>query len=175
MCRLVPASGRWLPAPDCTSRKNIWLRYLSEIVHLSRYAVFIFDCHLVTRSWVVGWTQSTSSLVWLSASSSVLVRVLARWRAVTFRNIIRFTKVLVRWQRPTFRNIIRLARVLAQWRRSDRDLPFRSVIMLVRVTGLMTKVYHQVSQSNWLDGRSLGEGLSKTPDKRSAKDSLIHR
>ena len=38
----------------------------------------------------------------------------------------------------------------------------------------MTKVHHQVSQSNWLDGRGLGEGLSKTPDKRSAKDCQIH-
>ena len=46
----------------CTSRKNIPLRYLSEIVHLSRYEVIILDRHPVTRSWVVGWTQPNSPL-----------------------------------------------------------------------------------------------------------------
>ena len=39
----------------------------------------------------------------------------------------------------------------------------------------MTKVRHQVSQSNWLDGKSLGKGLFETLDKRSAKDNPIHR
>ena len=39
----------------------------------------------------------------------------------------------------------------------------------------MTKVCHQVSQNNWLDGRSLGKRLPKTPDKRSTKNSSIHK
>ena len=34
-----------LPLRLCTSRKNIPLRYLSEIVHLSRHAVVILDRH----------------------------------------------------------------------------------------------------------------------------------
>ena len=37
---------------------------------------------------------------------------------------------------------------------------------------MMTKVHHQVSQSNWLDGRGLGEELSKIPGKKSAKAHL---
>ena len=32
------------PLHLCTSQKNILLRYLSEIVHLSRHAVVILDC-----------------------------------------------------------------------------------------------------------------------------------
>ena len=36
----------------------------------------------------------------------------------------------------------------------------------------MTKVHHQVSQSNWLNGKGLGKGLSKTLDKRLAKANL---
>ena len=36
----------------------------------------------------------------------------------------------------------------------------------------MTKVQHQISQSNWLDGRDLGKELSKIPDKKSAKAYL---
>ena len=31
------------------------------------------------------------------------------------------------------------------------------------------KVHHQVSQSNWLDGRSFSKELSKILDKKSAK------
>ena len=56
---------------------------------------------------------------------------------------------------------------MARWRRSDRRSTLQYVIRLARVTGSMTKVHHQVSQSNWLDGRGLGEELSKTPDKKS--------
>ena len=36
----------------------------------------------------------------------------------------------------------------------------------------MTKVHHQVSQSNWLDGRELGKELSKIPNKKSANAHL---
>ena len=39
----------------------------------------------------------------------------------------------------------------------------------------MTKVCYQVSQSNWLDSKGLGKRLSKTPDKKLAKNSSIHR
>ena len=39
----------------------------------------------------------------------------------------------------------------------------------------MTKIYHQVSQNNWLDDRGLSKKLSKTPDKRLAKDNIIHQ
>ena len=36
----------------------------------------------------------------------------------------------------------------------------------------MTKVHHQVSQSNWLNGRGLGKELSKIPNKKLAKAYL---
>ena len=38
----------------------------------------------------------------------------------------------------------------------------------------LPSVCHQVKQSNWLDGRGLGKRLSKTLDKRSAKDCQIY-
>ena len=36
----------------------------------------------------------------------------------------------------------------------------------------MTKIHHQVSQNNWLDGRDFGKKLSKIPDKKAAKAHL---
>ena len=47
--------------------------------------------------------------------------------------------------------------------------------MLTRVTGLIRKIHHQVSQSNWLDGRGFDKRLSKTSNKRLAKDCPIYR
>ena len=61
---------------------------------------------------------------------------------------------------------------MARWQRSDRRSTLQYVIRLARVTGSMTKVHYQVSQSNWLNGRGLANELSKIPDKKSAKVHL---
>ena len=50
---------------------------------------------------------------------------------------------------------------MARWQRSDRRSTFQKC--------------HQVSQSNWLDGRGLGKRLPKTPDKRLTKYCQTHR
>ena len=149
-------------------------------VHLSRYEVIILERHLVTRSEQSVGRNQTSSLVKLSASSSVLVRVLARWRGSTFGMLSILVRALARWQRYTFGMSSVLVRVLARWRRSDTSKPSVLARVLARWLGSWRvtrddrtwRMYTSGTVLEWLRAR---RRTVWAPDTRSAKDSLIHR